>query len=287
MQEQDFPALYRSADKFSLESQTYFFRVLRLHLILLVLAAILSITNIPHLSIAVFQLLVLLGALSCSIYLFSMRPDRYWYAGRAVAESIKTITWRYVCRAEPFQSSDPIAKSDFQQKLKAIIEQNKDVAQRLTILLDTPQITDTMTKMRATALAERKINYADSRIKDQHTWYAKKAVLNRKTANYFFCALITINSAAVLCAILRIKFVDITFWPTDIFVALAASLLSWMQAKRFSELAASYSLAANEIGFIREQSLLPTTDEEFSLFVGDAENAFSREHTQWVARKDA
>jgi hypothetical protein len=62
--------------------------------------------------------------------------------------------------------------------------------------------------------------------------------------------------------------------------------LSWMQAKRFSELAASYALAAHEISLIKEQSLLPDTDEKFSLFVGDAENAFSREHTQWVARKD-
>ena len=50
--------------------------------------------------------------------------------------------------------------------------------------------------------------------------------------------------------------------------------------------AASYALAAHEIGLIKEQSLLPDTPEKFSLFVGDAENAFSREHTQWVARKD-
>ena len=71
-----------------------------------------------------------------------------------------------------------------------------------------------------------------------------------------------------------------------VFVAIAASLLSWMQAKRFSELAASYALAAHEIELIRQQSLLPSTDDEFSLFVDDAENAFSREHTQWIARKD-
>ena len=81
-------------------------------------------------------------------------------------------------------------------------------------------------------------------------------------------------------------YVDQPFWPTDVFVAMAASVLSWMQAKRFSELAASYALAAHEIGLIKEQSLLPDTPEKFSLFVGDAENAFSREHTQWVARKD-
>ena len=170
--------------------------------------------------------------------------------------------------------------------MKAIVDQNKDVAQVLTTHLDALQITDAMTEMRSRPLEERKSIYAASRINDQLTWYAKKAAFNRRTSNGFFWALIVTNAVAVLCAILRIKFVDISFWPTDIFVAIAASLLSWMQAKRFSELAASYALAAHEIGLIREQSLLPRSDNEFSQFVGDAENAFSREHTQWVARKD-
>ena len=61
-----------------------------------------------------------------------------------------------------------------------------------------------------------------------------------------------------------------------------------MQAKRFSDLAASYALAAHEIGFINEQAGRVGNDEEkFSSFVADAETAFSREHTQWVARRDA
>lgn len=286
MREEDFPALYRSADDLSFESQTQFFRALKLHLILLVFAAILSVTSISHWAIAVLQLLALLGALSCSIYLFGRRPDRYWYAGRAVAESIKTITWRYVCRAEPFQGSDPKARTDFQQKLKAIVDQNKDVAQSLTNHLESPQITDVMAQMRARPLEERKTTYATSRIKNQLAWYAKKATFNKRTSNRFFWALIGTNAVAVIFSIFRIKFVNVSFWPTDIFIATAASLLSWMQAKRFSELAASYALTAHEIGLILEQSLMPSTDKEFSLFVGDAENAFSREHTQWVARKD-
>jgi hypothetical protein len=286
MQEHDFPALYRSADELSLESQRHFFNALRLHLALLICAAILSMVNLPHWSVAALQLLALLGALSCSVYLFSKRPDRYWYAGRAVAESIKTITWRYVTRAEPFQSDDALARSYFQQRLKAIVAQNKDVAQALTAHLDEPQITQVMTQMREAPLEQRKLTYASSRIKDQLTWYAKKARSNRNTSNAFFWALITTNGLAVLCAILRIQFVNVSAWPTDTLVALAASLLSWMQAKRFSELAASYALAAHEIGLIREQAMLPSTDVELSQFVGDAENAFSREHTQWVARQD-
>lgn len=286
MQETDFPSLYRSADDLSLRSQQQFFRALRVHLITLVIAAILSIVNIPHWSVAAAQLIALLGALGCSIYLFAKRPDRFWYAGRAVAESIKTITWRYVCRAEPFQGDDPNARSDFHQKLKQIIEQNREVCQSLTEHLDGVQFTPVMENMRARTLEERRATYSEFRIKDQLTWYAKKAVLNRRMSQYFFWALIGVNFIAVICAVLRIVWVDQPFWPTDVLVAIAASVLSWMQAKRFSELAASYSLAAHEIGLIKEQSLLPNTPENFSLFVGDAENAFSREHTQWVARQD-
>jgi hypothetical protein len=286
MLDNDFPALYRSADELSLESQTHFFQALRLHLGLLVIAAIFSLVSVPHRLVAVLQLVSLLGALSCSIYLFSKRPDRFWYAGRAVAESIKTITWRFVCRAEPFQANDAEATHDFQLTLKAIVDQNKDVAQALTTHLDEPQITDAMRTIRALSLEDRRETYATKRIKEQLSWYARKAAFNRMASNGFFWALIVTNGFAVLCAILRIVCVTVGFWPTDILVALAASLLSWMQAKRFSELASSYALAAHEIGLIREQSLGAQTDVEFSDFVGDSENAFSREHTQWVARKD-
>jgi hypothetical protein len=286
MQEQDFPALYRSADDLSLTSQRDFFKALRVHLITLVLAAILSIISIPHWSIAVCQLLALLGALGCSIYLFAMRPDRFWYAGRAVAESIKTITWRYVCRAEPFQKDDATARNDFHQKLKQIVEQNREVCRSLTQELDGQQFTPAMEKLRAQSLEERRAAYAESRIKNQLVWYAKKAAFNRKMSRRFFWLLIGVNAIAVMCAALRVAHVDLPFWPTDAFVATAASVLSWMQAKRFSELAASYALTAHEISLIKEQSLLQDTSDKFSLFVGDAENAFSREHTQWVARKD-
>lgn len=286
MQEQDFPALYRSADDLSQTSQRHFFRALRVHLITLVVAAALSIVSIPHWSVATLQLLALLSAFGCSIYLFATRPDRSWYGGRAVAESIKTITWRYVCRAEPFQGDDVTARSNFRQTLKQIVEQNKEVCQSLTKHLDEAQFTLAMEQKRAQSLDERRATYADCRIKDQLTWYAKKAAFNRRMSRYFFWALIAVNAIAVVCAVLRMAYVALPFWPTDVFVAMAASILSWMQAKRFSELAASYALAAHEIGLIKEQSLLPDTDEEFSLFIGDAENAFSREHTQWVARKD-
>lgn len=286
MKNEDFPALHRSANSLSLDAQRHFFNVLKLHLSLLCIGAALSALNFPCVWIAITQVFALLGALFCSIYLFAKRPDRLWYAGRAVAESVKTITWRYVTKAEPFNTADNVAQHDFRKKLRDIVEQNREVAQALTSNLTEIQITDEMNNIRVLSLADRKELYRLKRITDQLDWYAKKSSFNRKVSSIFFSLLVATNAAAVIAAVIRINFITTPVWFTDTLIAIAASLLSWMQAKRYSELASSYALTVHEISLIREQSLLSTTDNNFSLFVGDAENAFSREHTQWIARRD-
>lgn len=286
MEDQDFPALYRSANKLSLDSQANFLGALKAHLLTLVFVAVLSIIGTPHWSIAVMQLLALLVTLGCSIYLSTKRPDRYWYSGRAVAESVKTITWRFITRAEPFDTTDDMAQHAFREKLRSIVEQNREVAVLLTDFIEEAQVTNAMKSIRSQSFEKRREIYAKFRIRDQLSWYAKKAAHNKTASKVCFLLLVGINSVAVIFAALRIRFPEISFWPTDVFVAIAASLLTWMQAKRFSELSSSYALAAHEIGLIREKCTLPTDDKSLSLFIGDAENAFSREHTQWVARRD-
>jgi len=47
----------------------------------------------------------------------------------------------------------------------------------------------------------------------------------------------------------------------------------------------SYALASYEINLILNQINSVNTESEFSKYVDDSENAFSREHTQWIARK--
>lgn len=286
MTEQDFPALYRSADKLSLDSQKHFFRILLAHLTVLVIAAIFSIIPISAKWGATAQLITLLAAFGCSIYLWTVRPDRYWYAGRAVAESVKTITWRYISKAEPFHTQDSFAQNEFKNSLKLIFDQNRDVCSKLIDHSNEEQFTEAMNQMRSSSLEERKKNYYKNRIKNQRDWYAKKAAYNKRMGNYFFLGLVISNAIAVIFAILKINDINPTFLPVDVVIALAAGILSWIQAKRFTELSASYALTAHEIGFINEKSATIQSEEDFSKFVGDAENAFSREHTQWAARRD-
>lgn len=287
MNEIDYPALYRAANLLSRESQNSFLRALRWHLIFLVIAAALSIANLPHWAPSFFQFLVLIGALGCSLYIFNKRPERFWYTGRAVAESTKTISWRYICRAEPFNKSDSDSSALFRKKIQQIATQNRSVSEALTENLGGAQLSKRMIELRGKSLDERKSNYLGFRIDNQLEWYSSKARFNRSSSRVFFFALIVINVSAVVFSAVRMKFTDVGFWPTDLFVAIAASLLSWMQAKRFSELAASYALTAQEIGFIKESINAVESETDFSHFVGDSENAFSREHTLWVARKDA
>jgi hypothetical protein len=286
MQQEDFPALYQSANQLSLISQRTFYRVLFWHLLFLITAAVISVVNSPLAILAILQALVLLGALGCSIYLFTARPDKYWHAARAVAESIKTISWRFASRAEPFDRNDDLDPSHFMQILKSVVEQNSEVAQRFCSNLEGDQLTEKMINLRQCNLEDRKAHYVEFRISDQHRWYAKKSIWNRDKSKTFFIALIATNSVAVIFAILKISFPSAPYWPTDVLIAMAAGILSWTQAKRFSELASAYALAVHEISLIKEQSVTIKNDKEFSCFVSDAENAFSREHTQWVARKD-
>ncbi|WP_208448827.1 DUF4231 domain-containing protein [Burkholderia cenocepacia] len=282
----DYPALYQSASELSERSQKSFYRAFLGNIALLSGAAFISIFNSNRAGIAIAQAITLLGALGCAIYLYSGRPDRYWYAGRAVAESIKTLVWRFVSRAEPFDRADELDRHDFALRLKAVIDQNKDVAGLLSTHLDGVQITLEMERLRRQNITERAKSYLELRIVDQQKWYAKKAAFNRRMVNIIFLALMAAIAVAIFFAVAKIEFPTASFWPTDFFVTLAAGVLSWIQAKRFHELSTSYALTAHEISLIRQQAADFKSDENLSRFVGDAENAFSREHTQWVARRD-
>ena len=285
MHEQHFPALYRSADALSKQQQAIFLLCLGFHLLLLVIAAALSVFYVASSGIAYVQAACLLLTVFLSIFIGYQKPDRVWYNTRAVAESVKTLTWRYMMRAEPFQATDDTPLRYFQKKLKDVLDQNQQALGLLSANLADRQITETIRSHREAPFETRKDIYIRDRIDDQCAWYARKANFNRRHARIFFAALVLSNVVALSLSMYRIIDPATQFFPTDIFVALSASLLTWIQGKRYSELAASYALAAHEIGIIRDQAY-DVPESQFSVFVADTESAFSREHTQWVARKD-
>lgn len=286
MNEIDYPSIYRSADELSQKSQNKFFMFLFGNLFFLIVAAGISVINSSYIYFALIQVASLFLSLGCSVYLFAVRPDRDWYSARAIAESVKTITWRYISKAEPFNRSDIEDRERFIVGLKQIVDQNKEISKKLIGGQSAMQTTKEMIRIRNRNLSDRLSFYVNNRVIEQCDWYAKKAKHNNRMAGKYFWLLISVNALAIIFALAKIMFLESPYWPTDFFIAIAAGLLGWIQAKRYTENSASYALATHEISLIREQSVCIKTANEFSLYVADAENAFSREHTQWVARKD-
>lgn len=203
-----FPALYQAADKASLDAQAQYYLALRSYLFLLVVAAFVSFywTNAPYgalISAALF--LVTLGIL---IWLKVQKPEDTWYNGRAVAESVKTRTWRWMMKAEPYENNvpDEQIQKEFLTDLKAILAQNRSLSSSLEWTPSLGEaISEDMKTIRKLSLRERLDVYKKERIDEQSIWYSKKSQFNKKRARQWFVVSIFLHSTAVLMLLYRIK----------------------------------------------------------------------------------
>lgn len=216
------------------------------------------------------------------------KPEQDWYRGRALAESIKTSCWKYCMGAEPFGNGDSpqVTRAEFRSYLSEILQANRHIGDRMPPdKAAHDQITESMEEVRALPLEERIKYYDTLRIREQRAWYANKAGLNKKASRSWVITSVIAYACAIVMSLVRITLPGFAFWPIEPVIVIASSILGWMQIKKFNELASSYTLTAHEIGIIQGRVLEMKAEDEFSKFVADAEQAFSREHTQWVARQ--
>ena len=289
MEHESYPALYKSADCASIDAQSAYLRAIKIHIFLLVLGAGLAIRPQPTTEYLLFNAFVFLCALGISILIASKKYEKSWYSARAVAESVKTATWRYMMKAEPFRDTEKRKEvnSIFRNMLNEILKTNNQLGDLLGGEVSfEEQMTEHMEVTRSYTLEERKEFYLKNRIDEQRKWYALKSAENKRKGTKFFYLLVLLQSLAIACVLSRIAYPSWGLWPTDVFVVAAGGVLTWIQLKRFQEISAAYGLTAHEIGIIRGKLAEAETDIEFSEFVKDAENAFSREHTQWAAKHE-
>ncbi len=128
-------------------------------------------------------------------------------------------------------------------------------------------------------------NYKSERIQDQADWYGRKSILNRKKSSKWFLVSVTLHAVTIIMLLYRIKDPSISL-PLGAITTAVSAVLTWLQAKKYNELASSYSLTAHEIALIKGMGLAISNEKELSDFVVNSEAAFSREHTQWFARKN-
>ena len=291
---QALPALYHAADQTSLKKQQSYLRLFLCVLIttsaapaVIILGALCSSLAQPARFIAA---ILLVTSLLITAKIKDSQRERTWYGARAVAESVKTSAWRFAMAADPFPVSlaAPAAQSLFQTTLNEILKDRQSLNYSSAGETNSQaQITAQMQSLRNATWQERLQTYVTDRVQDQRHWYAKKASDSDSRESIYFWVILSSQLASVVAA------AAFAAWPTlhinlaAIFTAGTASLLAWLQVKRYQETAQSYALAAQELGIIEAGAATVTSEQEFAKFVADAENAMSREHTLWVAKKDA
>lgn len=281
----DLPGFWRDADKASASGQKWTLRYERLRLGGSVLAALGAVFSLRagHLDLAAA---IILGgftlALAAELAGWAHNPEEQWYDGRALAESAKTLAWRYAVGADPFKGDldEDQAKELLRDRLAKI---GDGASQRITIASPVPLVTPGMQSLRDSAFDERRNAYITGRTEDQQRWYASKAEANRKRATGWRIVLVTAEVIALVLAALRV----FGGWDVDLAGLMAAIIAAgggWVAVKQFSPLAAAYSMAAMELT-IQADKLRTVPESEWPLVAADAEEAISREHTMWLASR--
>lgn len=280
----NYPGLYEAADSTSLSAQKQYLTLSWLRLIFLVgTAGVMLLSPVIDSWAAIIAIVFILVALACELLILILHPESQWYDGRAVAESVKTLTWKYQVGGDPFGVDGPTqdADAEFLRRLNDIAADFRN----LNLLpAETDQITESMRRLRSRPLPERRAIYREARVKDQREWYTQKSNSNRTRAHIWQTSLVVIEMIALLAAILRLS----GHFPIDAYgslAAMAAAGVGWLQIKQYQNLARAYSVASHELASVNSQIDSVDGEDEWRRFVDHSEDAISREHTLWKASR--
>lgn len=286
MTDADLPALFCDADAAAARVQKVFYRVVAGVTFASIGSAFAPILGLGEPGTGIIQTFCFLLAFAGALYLAVGRPQKTWYGARALAESIKTMAWRFVLRAEPFDGDEISATNQFALGVTSLLRANREASALNFASAHAEFITKPMLALRRSEITYRAQVYSECRVHNQRDWYKRKARYNARQSQVWHSALIGVSFFAVLSALGRVGYREAWFVPVDAVAIFPVAILGWLQSKRFQELSSSYTLTAHEIAILGHQVSQIEDEDSLSKFVGDAENAFSREHTQWQARRD-
>lgn len=281
----DLPDVWRVADAESGKGQKLALRLTIAKAGGVVLAALGGAVSVGEVGVAVGAWIILVGfvaALASEVLSWIFQPERAWYEGRAVAESVKTLSWRYSVGAEPFLPT--LAERDAADLLRRRVDSVvSELSEHTEFTGDNPVVTPAMNRLREQPFAVRREVYIEGRTKEQQGWYVKKAKFNRNRSRTWRVLLIFTEITAVALALAKI----VGGWPIDYAGLLGAAIAAgaaWVAVKQFSPLASAYSVASKELA-IQADKLRTVEEEDWASVAADAEEAISREHTTWLASR--
>ncbi|MFE9925759.1 DUF4231 domain-containing protein [Streptomyces sp. NPDC005774] len=289
MARNDLPGLYRAASDTSRRGQKTHIRLTRLRLSMAILAALAgtlsttsSISPGSRRIYASFSIAFFTGALVAEILLLKERPDRSWYGGRALAESIKTLAWRFSVCSAPFPKEMQLDEAErlFRRKLRELLSLH---SVRLMSNVD-PLVTENMAAIRASSLSERMECYIKYRIDAQCVWYADNSNKSERAAKRWKILLLLLEALGLVTALLVL--LDYSFLDfSGVLAALIIAGVAWVEVRQFDSVAEAYALTSLELSLIRHSVAEVSTEQSWSTYVHSAEQGISREHTMWLAKR--
>ncbi|MFJ9460210.1 DUF4231 domain-containing protein [Kitasatospora sp. NPDC101447] len=294
MRERDLlPGFFWAADAASLRGQRRSVLLSAWELVLLVVAAATgSADGEPW---AWPAAVAYLGAVALAVVISRQNPQGLWYEGRAAAESVKTLVWKYAVRADAYQPPPralPDAEGLYRFQLGRVLGAFRDgpAAVPGSGAGSGADITAAMRDLREQPLAVRREVYLAERIQVQHDWYRAKARYCARTGHWAGVLGVLLPALGLVLALLR-ALGAFTYDALGTVSAVAASVTAWAQLRQYRPLAAAYGLAAEELAQIQRQLAeldldSPEAEEIWARLARDAEDAISREHTTWQARRE-
>lgn len=282
-----YPALFTSSDNYSIKAQDNFKNLNKWTLVALVVATVLTSLTQENWAIWTSTALILVSAILSTLMLV-LKFEKGWYEGRAVAESIKTLCWKFMTGARPFSIdlNETKAQNLLIENFKKVIGHRKDFFTLIgSDFAENEQLPIELMNIRKLSKDERISIYKTERLEKQKKWYTDKTRENKKWTKISFAVIILAQVLAVISLILKIKF-EFEFSIAPILVTISTAFIAWLQLRRYQELSQSYLITATELSLIKSKINQVDTESDFSEFVDDSETAISREHTLWLARRD-
>jgi hypothetical protein len=290
MDQNDYPALYVMADSASLWGQRWHRRIIGGNLVFIIVGSIFAYiadnTSGPLRVVAavISALSLIVGVLPRKLH-GRVRDDKHWFEGRAIAETAKSLAWRYMMRVPPFDR-DVEADTALLAALDEVRTDVTGVDEIRSATIDGEQITPRMRDIRSGDLWARRDFYARERLENQMLWYSRKSVYNAQREKLWSRVNVASELAAIVVAIGVIFSPALWVNAVGVFAAVTVAATAWTQLGQHSLLTKSYGLAAQELERIRTMTLASTTEEELWGAVRNGEGAVSREHTLWTAKRN-
>ncbi len=276
----DFPAVFQSSDAASLVGQRRYMHGTCGRLLLAVGAAVCGAVGSGPALVAL--VIVFIATVCVEIWLLAERPEQAWYDGRALAESTKTLAWRYAVGGAPYPVHLPLGEAH--RRFHEVLEELLREAPATSLApVGSFAATDAMTILRARDFVYRKQVYLKHRIEDQVKWYTNKASINIARARRGRLLLIAVEGLGLTAAVLRLLDL-VTFDLAGILGAVLGAGSAWFAVRQYETLGRAYTFAATELTVIH-QRLRQADEESWDQEVADAEEAISREHTMWRASR--